>query len=85
MLVHLSHALITGRCQAHCLRHLMPPVSGKLLSSRYIKTMIIMLTKAQLFQAEDQTKIVEERLVLITNSRVSLKYYRMTIGSTSAD
>ena len=44
-----------------------------------------MLTKAQLFQAEDQTKIVEERLVLITNSRVRLKYHRMTIGSTNTD
>ena len=44
-----------------------------------------MLTKAQLFQAEDQTKIVEERLVLITNSRVGFKYNRMTIESTNID
>ena len=31
------------------------------------------MTINQTFQAEDQTKIVEERLVLITNSRVGLE------------
>ena len=34
------------------------------------------------FQAEDQTKIIEERIVLITNSRVGIKFYRIVLGFT---
>ena len=37
---------------------------------------------AFVIQAEDQTKIIEERLVLITNSRVGLKFYRIILEFT---